>query len=88
MGIVQVLEVAHDIDDNVIGVGEKVMDRVADGAWGMFLPVTIYPKRSCIVGRETAVAIHRIEDYLDGLTRLCSPNSPVVCYRSLHTRRR
>jgi hypothetical protein len=39
MGIVRVLEVAHDIDDNVIGVGEKVMDRVnevAHGARGTF----------------------------------------------------
>jgi hypothetical protein len=39
MGIVQVLEVARDIDDNVVGVGEKVMCRVnevADGAQDVF----------------------------------------------------
>jgi hypothetical protein len=73
MGIVQVLEVAYDIDENVISVGEKVMDRVnevADGAPGVFQPFT----NSVL---NVHVAVHRIEDCLGGLTRSCSSN-PLV----------
>ena len=61
MAIAQVLRVTRNVDDN--------LEEVIDGAQSMFSLAIIWLTLMRLVGRETNVAMHQIENYLGDLTR-------------------
>ena len=61
MAIAQVLRVTRNVDDN--------LEEVIDGAQSMFSRVILWLTLMRLVGRETNVAMHQIENYLGDLTR-------------------
>ena len=61
MAIAQVLRVTRNVDDN--------LEEVIDGAQSMFSLVILWLILMRLVGRETNVAMHQIENYLGDLSR-------------------
>jgi hypothetical protein len=61
MAIAQVLRVTRNVDDN--------LEEVIDGAQSMFSLAITWLTLMRLVGRETNVVMHQIENYLGDLTR-------------------